>query len=108
MTNVSTHFSAAVVAERTRAWLRDNLLYMQAESHMRDDDPLLSGGVIDSMGVIELVEFLQDTFEISITDVEITESNLGSIQSISRFVSAKCQALSGSRPRTSPQGVTAA
>ena len=90
MSNVAAPTSATVVAERTRGWLQANFLYMHAEAMLGDADPLVSGGVIDSMGVIELVDFLQQEFGIAIGDDEITEANLGSLQAIGQFVYRKC------------------
>ena len=57
---------------------------------LEDEAPLLGGGVIDSIGVIELVEFLQREFRCAIVEDEITEANLGSLAAITRFVHAKC------------------
>jgi len=86
------------IVERTRAWVRENFLYMRPDWKLGDDDPLLGNGVIDSIGVIELVGFLQNTFEVTIADDEIIESNLGSLGAIGRFVSRKCGAGAGVRP----------
>jgi acyl carrier protein len=83
-------FTQAAVVERTRTWLRESFLYMHAERTLSDRDPLLSGGVVDSMGVIELVEFLQECFAITVADHEITEDNLGTLEAIGRFVYGKC------------------
>ena len=91
MSDHTVALTAADVLARTRAWVRDNYLYMRADPSIRDDDPLLGDGIIDSMGVLELVEFLQDTFDLTIGDDEIIEDNLGSIAAIGRFVFAKCQ-----------------
>src|SRR5207302_5134152 len=57
-----------------------------------DEDPLLGSGVIDSIGVIELVEFLQGAFRLAIAEEEITEQNLGTLAAIGRFVHQKCHA----------------
>ncbi|MBI4419190.1 MAG: acyl carrier protein [Gemmatimonadetes bacterium] len=82
--------SAGEVLTRCRAWVRENFLYMRPDWTLGDDDPLLGTGVIDSVGVIELVEFLQGTFGLSIGEDEITEGNLGSLAAIGRFVYHKC------------------
>jgi acyl carrier protein len=99
MSEHSPVVTAAAVLERTRTWVHDTYLYMRADPTLGDDDPLLGDGIIDSMGVIELVEFLQHTFDLTISDDEITEANLGSIAAIGRFVQAKCQ----SRPAAQVQ-----
>lgn len=79
----------ADVVDRTRAYVRDNFLYMRPDWVLRDGDPLLGSGVIDSIGVIELVEFLQGAFGVAIAEHEITEANLGTLGAIAGFVLAK-------------------
>jgi acyl carrier protein len=79
----------ADVVGRTRAWVRENFLYMRPDWPLGDDAPLLGSGVIDSIGVIELVEFLQDAFGVAIPEADITELNLGSLAAIGRYVHGK-------------------
>jgi acyl carrier protein len=77
------------ILERTRAYVRENFLYMRPDFALADDDPLLAKGVIDSMGVMELLGFLGSEFGITVADDEVTEDNLGSLTAIARFVEAK-------------------
>ena len=77
------------ILERTREYVRANFLYMRPDFVLGDDDPLLAKGVIDSMGVMEVIGFLSAEFGITIADEEITEDNLGSLQAIARFVATK-------------------
>lgn len=65
------------------------------------DDPLLRNGVIDSIGVVELVAWLSDEFGVAIEEAELTERNLGSLQAIASFVEHKRRANGGEdrRPR---------
>lgn len=77
------------ILERTRAYVRENFLYMRPDFALGDDDPLLAKGVIDSMGVMELLGFLGSEFGITVADEEVTEDNLGSLSAIARFVEAK-------------------
>ena len=77
------------ILERTRTYVRDNFLYMRPDFLLGDDDPLLAKGVIDSMGVLELLSFLETEFGVSVPDEEVTVANLGSLSAIARFVAAK-------------------
>jgi len=85
-----TRPSEVEIVTRARTWVRENFLYMRPDWKLGDDDPLLGNGVIDSIGVIELVGFLQSTFDFTIADDEIVEDNLGSLGAIGRFVAKKC------------------
>jgi acyl carrier protein len=77
------------ILERTRGFVKESFLYMRPGFVLGDDDKLMEKGVIDSMGVLELLEFLQGSFGVAFSDDEITEDNLGSLSSIARFVSSK-------------------
>ena len=78
------------VLTRVRAFLQENFLYLRpADFQLHDDDRLLEHGVLDSMGVVELISFLEDTFGIRVSEDEISETNLGSLRAIGEFVAAK-------------------
>ena len=53
---------------------------------------LLDAGVIDSTGVLELVSFLERTYQIRIDDEDLVPENLDSIASIAQFVQRKLAA----------------
>jgi acyl carrier protein len=61
---------------------------------LKDDDPLLEHGVVDSTGVLEVIRFIEETFGVSLNDDEIVPENLGSIAAIATFVAHKKQAAS--------------
>jgi acyl carrier protein len=88
------------ILDRTRDWVKENFLYMRPDKKLLDSESLLGSGVIDSVGVIELVEFLQRSFGIEVADEEITESNLGSLKAVGRFVYAKCRTGAGTERRS--------
>src|SRR6059036_2085719 len=90
MSDETPELTAATIADRARTYVRDNFLYMRPDWPLQDDAPLLGSGVIDSIGVIELVEFLQQEFGCEIAEEEITEGNLGTLGAIARFIHAKC------------------
>lgn len=54
-----------------------------------DDDSFLERGVIDSTGVLELLEYLESTFQIVVEDQEILPENMDSLNRIADFVHRK-------------------
>ena len=76
----------ADVLERVRAFVRRTFLYAQPDAQLPEELLLLQGGVIDSMGVVELIEFIQAEFGIKIPDEDITEDHLGSLAAIADYV----------------------
>jgi acyl carrier protein len=66
-----------------------NYLFGDITRVPRDDDDLIEEGIIDSTGVLELIEFLESRFEVEITEAETVPENLGSISSLTKFVTSK-------------------
>ena len=56
---------------------------------LQDSDPLLESGIIDSLGVLDVIKFLEQAFTIRIEDEELTPDNFGSIQLLTLLVQKK-------------------
>lgn len=77
------------VAALTRAYIVENFLYMRRDFRFQDGDSLLVSGVVDSLGIMELVEFIGAEFGFEVDPAEITEENFGTLAGIARYVVAK-------------------
>ena len=77
------------IAERTRTYIRQTFMYARPSADLQDDERLLERGIIDSMGVLELIAFLEQEFELVVADADITEVNLGSVSAIARYVTTR-------------------
>ena len=56
-----------------------------------DDDSFMERGIIDSTGVLELLEFLEENFRIKIEDGEVIPDNLDSLNKVSAFIQRKSE-----------------
>jgi len=54
-----------------------------------DDAPLLGSGIVDSLGMLTVLDFLERSFLIKISDDELTPDNFASIQRLVSFVEKK-------------------
>ena len=77
------------ITQEIHQFIIDNFLFGEAEACLSNDDSLLDQGIIDSMGVLELVTFLEDKYEIEIPDDELVPTNLDSINRLVQFVQRK-------------------
>ena len=57
--------------------------------NIEDSSALLDEGVLDSLGILEIVNFLQDELGISVEDEELVTENFQSIDAIASFVDSK-------------------
>jgi acyl carrier protein len=77
------------VLQQARAYVTDNFLYMRKNKELADTDSLLRTGVISSLGMMELVAWVEETFGLVVDPADITEQNFDSLANIARFVSEK-------------------
>ena len=66
----------------------ENFLFGNA-GDLQDDTSFLQEGIIDSTGVLELITFLEEQFEIKIEDDELIPENLDSINNVMAFLQSK-------------------
>ena len=52
-------------------------------------DNLFSAGVVDSLGILDLVTFLENEFQVVVTDDELTPENFETIEGMGRFLEQK-------------------
>jgi len=81
--------TAEQVRTELRNFIEETFLYMHPDVVLADGEELLTRGLIDSLGFVELVEEVQARYGIEVTDVEITEQNFGSIDAIVAYVERK-------------------
>jgi len=79
----------AEIIDETRAYITENFLYARPNYVIGEDEHLMEKGVVDSMGMVELITFLQDRFGVEPADEEITEENFATLRRIAGFVSRK-------------------
>jgi acyl carrier protein len=72
-----------------RNFIVATFLFGQGGDQIADGDSLLDKGVIDSTGVLELVNFIGEKFGIKVADEELTADNFDSIRKLAAFVQRK-------------------
>ena len=73
---------------KIREFISENFLFGEANG-LKDDTSFLEEGIIDSTGVLELVNFLEEEFSITVDDEELIPENLDSINNVTAFLVGK-------------------
>lgn len=56
-----------------------------------NDEPLLKNGLIDSLGILEIVTFIENEFGVVVSDEDLLPENFGSIHNLASFVHNKTE-----------------
>ena len=73
---------------KIKNFIIENFLFGNADG-LKDDTSFLEEGIIDSTGVLELITFLEEEFNIKVDDKELTPENLDSINNVTAFLTRK-------------------
>ena len=77
------------ITPEIRDYISRNFLFSDKGFNYGDDASFLEEGIIDSLGIIELVAFVEKKFSISVADHELLPNNFDSVSKLSSFISSK-------------------
>lgn len=80
--------TADSVTERIRAFLVERFPSARIRP-LHDDDQLLANGVLDSLGVLDVVAYLEQEFAITIADDDLLPENFESLRRLAAFVAER-------------------
>ena len=56
---------------------------------IQDSDSLIESGIIDSLGIMKLIGFIEDNMSVTIDDMELVPENFANIEAITTLVEKK-------------------
>ncbi len=77
------------------------IAYLSESKGLPDDfqvdtrTPLLQSGLIDSLGMEELVTFLEDTFSVEVEDEDLLPDNFETVEAIAALIERKLASSTG-------------
>jgi acyl carrier protein len=73
------------VKEKIRRFLAEEILFEEGGAQLADDKPLV-GEVLDSLALMQLVEYIEQEFEIEVADEDVTPENFQTLNDLERYV----------------------
>jgi acyl carrier protein len=69
----------SVITQRIRRFIEERFP-LAKQRQLSEEDQMLESGLVDSLGVMEIVEFLEQEFNVSVLDEELKEENFASLK----------------------------
>ena len=79
----------ADIKSTLKAFITESFMLGAESTLFSDDDSFMEKGIIDSTGVLELLQFIEETFAIKVEDDEVLPENLDTIINLERFIKKK-------------------
>jgi acyl carrier protein len=77
------------VRSAVRAYLLNEFLPGENPQNLLDSTPLISGGILDSIGTLTMITYLEQTFGVQFQAHEVNSDNLNTVNDIVRLVRSK-------------------
>lgn len=77
------------VEDQIKGYVADNFLFTDNGYPLTEDVSFLEEGIIDSTGVLELVMFVEETFNVTVEDDEILPGNFDSVAQLAAYIRRK-------------------
>jgi acyl carrier protein len=77
-----------MIKDEIKQFITEKFLF-NSDDPPGDDVSLLETNIVDSVGILEIVAFLESHFKVKVEDEELTAANLDSINRIANFIEKK-------------------
>ena len=81
------------IEEQIKEYISSNLIFSSNGFPFSDEASFLDQGIVDSIGIMELVAFVEDNFKLTVEDCEITPMNFDSVAQLAGYVRSKMKAV---------------
>ena len=75
--------------EQIRNYVLENYLFTDDQSALNSEDSFLEKGILDSTGILEVIYFIEDEFNVKVEDEEMIPENLDSVKRIVEYIGRK-------------------
>jgi len=83
------------IEDNIKDYIARNLLFSDNGFPYADDASFLDEGIVDSVGVMELVTFVEESFGLKVNDFEITPDNFDSVSRLAKYIRSKSKPSDG-------------
>ncbi len=75
--------------QQIKQFILGNFLFTDDDSALADDTSLIQQGIVDSTGILELIGFLEETWQVRVPAQDMTPANFDSLGSIDRYLDGR-------------------
>ena len=77
------------IARSIEQFIIEELMVGDEDMSLRPDESLLENGIVDSLGILQIVAFIEEQFSIVVEDAEVVLDNFETVDAIKALVERK-------------------
>lgn len=75
--------------QQIKQFILGNFLFTDDDNALADDTSLIQQGIVDSTGILELIGFIEETWQVQVPAQDMTPANFDSLGSIDRYLDGR-------------------
>ena len=80
------------IRTKIKNFVVETFLFGEDADSLKDGDSFLQNGVVDSTGILEVTQYIEETYSVTIENDEMVPANLDSIDNLVGFIARKISA----------------
>ena len=69
-----------------RAFIQNEIIQQTLDKPLDDNDQLVESGIVDSLGIMSLLSFLEEKFSVQIPSEDLSPENFASVSTITALI----------------------
>lgn len=78
--------------QQIKQFILGNFLFTEDDAALADDTSLIQQGIVDSTGILELIGFIEETWQVSVPPEDMMPANFDSLEAIDRYLDGRLAA----------------
>lgn len=74
------------VESKLKHFIATELMYGEDDSVLSSDEPLLGSGIVDSLGIMRLVSFIEEEFGVEVPEQDLVPEHFQTVNRLAAFV----------------------
>ncbi len=75
-----------------KQFIVEEIMFGGRDAQLDPDQPLIASGILDSLGLLRLIAFIEENLGIAINDGEVAPDNFQTLNTMSAFLTKKKEA----------------
>ena len=77
------------IEQSLKKYIAHELMFEEDETRLSSDVHLLEQGIIDSMHLLQLIQFIEEQFSVTVSDEDLVPDNFRTVNRLKEFVIRK-------------------
>ena len=74
------------IKQEIREYIVDSFLFGDNETSFADDDSFMENSILDSTGILDVILFIEEKYNIKVEEDETLPENLDSLNNLEKFI----------------------